>query len=201
VSSHGYCGEICTDWHSRTAGILIFLHFACGLFVRREPQSYHSKKQNSPFPSRATKSGSGPVQRSLRGAAKANQRASYARCPLAASAVSTTHPYHITSDNTEKVKNVCNKVGPQAPGPLPDCWAPVICSGFPHISLTLFPRKGFFFRLKRVLVLSLVDVTEVIFKAKIIPVGRAPPVEKHRKPTTGNILRAVQWRIMPESLW
>ena len=49
--------------------------------------------------------------------------------------------------------------------------------------------------------LLLVDVTEVIFKAKIIPVGRAPLVEKHRKPTTGNRLRPVQWRIMPVPLW
>jgi hypothetical protein len=31
--------------------------------------------------------------------------------------------------------------------------------------------------------LLLEDVTEVAFKAKILPVGRVPPVEKHRKPT------------------
>ena len=138
------------------------------------------------------------MQRSFRGAVKAKQRASYTRWPLPVSAVNTTYLYQIASDNTEKVKNVGNKVGPWAPfrtaGP------PLICTGFPRISLELFPIF-FFLRLTRILLLLLVNVTEVIVKAKIIPVGRAPPVEKHRKPTTGSRLRPVQWRIMPVPLW
>ena len=100
---------------SRNSHLLAF----CCLFVRRKPQSYHSKKKTPLFQTGGPRAGSAAVQRSFRGAAKAKQRTSYARWPLAASAVNTTYLYQITSDNTEKVKNVCNIIGPPSrlPGP------------------------------------------------------------------------------------
>jgi hypothetical protein len=68
-----------------------------------------------------------------------------------------------------------------------------------HLAGTV-SKKCLFSGFTFISVLLLVDVAEVIFKAVIIPVGRAPPVEKHRKPTTGSRLRPVQWRITPVPL-
>jgi hypothetical protein len=74
------------------------------------------------------------------------QRATYARWLLAASAVDTTNHYIITSDTTEKDKNICNIVrppsGPPGPGNLyqlpfsPTPLAPALAH-----SLEIFPSK------------------------------------------------------------
>jgi hypothetical protein len=89
----------------------------CVLFVRRKPQSYHCKKKNS---SSFSKQGvqervRAPLQTSFRRAAseKSNetkQRTSYARWPLAASAVNKTSTYLLTPWSTvllEKLTSVC----------------------------------------------------------------------------------------------
>lgn len=57
------------------------------------------------------------------------ERTQDGRHQLAASALKMTYLYPITSDTTEKDNKICNVWGPRAP--LPDCRAPVICTGFP----------------------------------------------------------------------
>jgi hypothetical protein len=59
---------------------------------------------------------------------EAKQRASYARWPPTASAVNTTNRYRITSDTTEKDKNMQHS---RAPGHFPDGRAPVVCTASP----------------------------------------------------------------------
>jgi hypothetical protein len=55
----------------------------------------------------------------------------HSRWPLATSAINMPSWYTITSYTTEQHKNVCNILGPRVP--LPDRWAPVICTGFPSL--------------------------------------------------------------------
>jgi hypothetical protein len=97
-----------------------------------------------------------------------------------------------------KSKTCATYLGPGPPSELPGSgnfyWLPS------HLAGTV-AKKFLFSGFTFISVLLLVDMAEVIFKAVIIPVGRAPPAEKHRKPTTVSRLRLVQWRIMPVPLW
>jgi hypothetical protein len=86
----------------------------------------------------------GPSQQGRTGEGKSketNQRASYARWPLAASTVKRTNHYLIISDVTEKDKNICSIFGPGL-GPLSG--PPVICTGPPPTPSALTRRLWYF---------------------------------------------------------
>jgi len=96
----------------------------------------HGLIYNTILASGLLREGSGPGQQSFQvpqkgqtGKAKSKetkQTASYTRWPMATTAMNKVNHYLIS----EKDKEICNRVGPWALGPLPDHQALIICIRF-----------------------------------------------------------------------